>query len=71
MERLLLKPEEAGALLGVGRSKVYALIASGALPGVRVGASVRVPRAALEQWVTEQSAAQGRGSESGENNEGD
>lgn len=54
METLLLTPEEAGAVLRVGRSKVYSLLAAGALPSVRVGHSVRVPAQALREWVENQ-----------------
>ncbi len=53
MEKLLLRPTEAAEVLGLGRSKVYELLASGALPAVRIGASVRVPAEALRRWVTE------------------
>lgn len=56
-EKLLLKPEEAGQRLSVGRSKIYALIASGAVPSVKVGHSVRVPVAALERWIEQQTQA--------------
>jgi excisionase family DNA binding protein len=35
--RLLLRPAEAAELLGVGRSKLYALLAARELPSVRVG----------------------------------
>jgi excisionase family DNA binding protein len=51
MDRLLLRPGEAAELIGLGRSKVYALIASGELPTVRIGGSVRVPLDALREWV--------------------
>lgn len=51
MDKLLLRPTEAAELLGVGRSKIYALLASGEVPGVRVGHSVRVPLEALRRWV--------------------
>jgi len=51
MEKLLLKPGEAADVLGVGRSKIYSLLATGQLPSVRVGHSVRVPVSALERWV--------------------
>ena len=51
MDRLLLKPHEAAELLGVGRSKIYALLAAGELPSVRLGHSVRVPVGALKEWV--------------------
>lgn len=51
METLLLRPDEAARLLGVGRSKIYALLASGEVPSIRVGRSVRVPVDALKHWV--------------------
>jgi excisionase family DNA binding protein len=52
MDRLLLRPVEAAELIGLGRSKVYALLASGELPSVRIGGSVRIPLDALRAWVT-------------------
>ena len=39
MDKLLLTPEEAGEVLGIGRTKVYALIADGDLLSVRIGNS--------------------------------
>jgi excisionase family DNA binding protein len=53
MEPLLLKAADVAELLGLGRSKVFAMLAASELPVVRVGRSVRVPRAALERWVVE------------------
>lgn len=51
---ILLKADEAARLLGIGRSKAFAMIASGELPGVvRIGRSVRVHRVALERWLAE------------------
>jgi excisionase family DNA binding protein len=38
----------------VSRSKIYELLASGDLPSVRIGASVRVPVDALRAWIAEQ-----------------
>ena len=55
--RLLLRPKEAADALGIGRSKCYALIASGELPSVRVGASIRVPLAMLEKWIANRASA--------------
>ena len=52
MEALLLKPEEVGKALGIGRSKAYEMIASGDLPVVRIGTSVRVPVDGLREWVS-------------------
>jgi excisionase family DNA binding protein len=54
MERLLLRPHEAAELLGLGRSTVYELIASGAIPSITIGKSRRVPLEALRAWVRAQ-----------------
>lgn len=48
---ILLRPDDAARLIQVSRSHLYALIADGTLPSVRLGRSRRVPRAALEAWV--------------------
>ena len=53
MEPMLLRAAEVAKLLGLGRSKVFAMLAAGELPVVRIGRSVRVPRAALEHWIAE------------------
>lgn len=53
MEPLLLRAGEVARLLGLGRSTVFALLAAGELPIVRIGRSVRVPRVALERWIDE------------------
>jgi excisionase family DNA binding protein len=53
VDPLLLKAPEVAKLLGLGRSKVFAMIAAGELPFIRVGRSVRVPREALERWIRE------------------
>lgn len=44
---------ELAAWLKVGRTSVYRLIASGAVPSYRVGRSVRVRRADVERWLEE------------------
>jgi excisionase family DNA binding protein len=49
--RLLLRIPEVMSTLGLGRTMVYELIATGELPVVRVGRAVRVSRTALEKWV--------------------
>ncbi len=54
MERLLLRPAEAAEAIGVGRSKMYELIGSGAVPSVKIGASVRVPVEPLREWIARQ-----------------
>lgn len=54
LDKLLLRPAEVGETLGVGRSKVYELLASGDLPSIRIGGSVRVPVDALRAWIDRQ-----------------
>jgi excisionase family DNA binding protein len=54
-DRLLLRVEEAGEMIGIRRAKAYAMASSGELPGViRIGRCVRVSAEALRNWVTEQ-----------------
>ena len=57
MEKLLLRPHECAEVLGLCRSKVYELIASGALPSITIGKSRRIPVEALRDWVRAQSEA--------------
>ena len=51
LPRLLLTPEEAAHVLGIGRTKLYQLLADGFLPSVRIGGSRRISTAALDQFV--------------------
>ncbi|WP_055483088.1 helix-turn-helix domain-containing protein [Sphaerimonospora mesophila] len=48
---LLVRPEEAAKLLGIGRTKVYALMRCGALRSVRIDGLRRIPAAALTEFV--------------------
>ena len=41
--------KEAATILRIGRRQVYDLVASGDIPSVRVGGSIRIPRVQLEQ----------------------
>lgn len=58
---LLYKPKDAAAEIGIGRTKLFELMASGAIASVRIGHARRIPRAALEAYVAalldEQTAA--------------
>jgi excisionase family DNA binding protein len=56
MDKLLLRPVEAAEAIGIGRSKIYELLASGELPSIRIGGSVRVPVDALRAWIARQVA---------------
>ena len=60
LERLLVKPDEGARLLGIGRSKMYALLATGVIPSIKVGGSTRIPADALRRWVERQLAEQDR-----------
>ena len=50
-DRLLLTVVEAAAMLGVGRTKVYELIAGGELQVVHIGRAARVPLATVHGFV--------------------
>jgi excisionase family DNA binding protein len=51
LPKLLLTPEEAAQALGIGRTKLYELLATAKLPSVRIGASRRVSVDALTEFV--------------------
>ena len=59
MDNLLLRAGEVAVALGVGRATAYELMKSGVLPSVKIGRSIHVPRAALEQWVNDQTRQSG------------
>jgi excisionase family DNA binding protein len=42
MHRMLLTPTEAAEALGIGRSKLYELLRSGAVPSITIGACRRM-----------------------------
>jgi excisionase family DNA binding protein len=52
---LLLRGIEVAATLGISRALAYRWMQDGTLPVLRApsGRVVRVPRAALEQWIAE------------------
>ena len=52
----LLRAEEVGRVLRIGRTKTFELLGSGDLPVVRIGRVVRVPKAALNRWIDEHTA---------------
>jgi excisionase family DNA binding protein len=51
MPPLLLTLEDAGAALGIKRTKVYQLIKAGDLESVRIGTARRVPVASVERFA--------------------
>lgn len=60
MDKLLLTPEEAAEALSIGRSKLYQLLAAGALRSVTIGSSRRVPVEELRAFVEEIAGRGGR-----------
>ncbi len=52
-ERLAVSVEEAGALLGIGRTSAWQMIARGELPVLRIGKRTVVPVKALQKLVAE------------------
>lgn len=51
MDKLLLAPEEAAELLGIGRTKIFQLIATGEWRSVRIDRCRRVTPEALIDFV--------------------
>jgi excisionase family DNA binding protein len=51
MDKLLLTADEAAQVLGIGRSKVYELLASRQLGSVKIGSCRRIPADALQAYV--------------------
>jgi excisionase family DNA binding protein len=51
LTKLLLTVEEAGAAIGLARSKMYELIAAGEVESLKIGKSRRVPADALTAYV--------------------
>ena len=50
-QSLLLTVGEAAAVLAIGRTTLYELIATGQLATVHIGRAVRIPRSELEAFV--------------------
>lgn len=61
MEKLLLRPAEAAEILGIGRSKMYELLATKTVPTIQLGRSVRIPVEALQSWIKNQARVYQKG----------
>jgi len=57
-EPFLLRPVEAARLLGIGRSKLFEMLARNELPVIRFGRCVRIPRHELAMWVVQRLEAE-------------
>jgi excisionase family DNA binding protein len=54
---LLLDSREVARLLGVSRTKAFQMISTGTIPVMRIGRCARVPRVALESWISAQTTS--------------
>ena len=54
IEKILYKPAEVGEAIGVSRARAYELIATGTIPSIKIGSSIRVPADALRRWIAQQ-----------------
>lgn len=52
-EKLVYTVEEAGVLLGLGRSGTYEAVRRGDIPTIRIGRRLLIPRVALDRWLLE------------------
>jgi excisionase family DNA binding protein len=57
VETLLYKPVQCQEILNLGRSKIYELLATGALRSCKIGRAIRIPASALREYVEKQEAA--------------
>ena len=53
----LLTIKEVSEQTGIGRWRLYELLASGDLPHLRIGKTFRVPEDALVKWIEQQTSA--------------
>jgi excisionase family DNA binding protein len=51
IEKVLLTPSEAWGALGIGKTKLFELVASGELQSVCIGRARRIPATSLRQYV--------------------
>ncbi|MDA1326295.1 MAG: helix-turn-helix domain-containing protein [Proteobacteria bacterium] len=52
--RLLFSPKETHVALGISARKLWAMTASGDIPHLRIGRSVRYPVDDLQRWIDAQ-----------------
>ena len=49
--RVWLRPQEAATYLGIGRTRIYALLTAGEIPSVKVGRTRHIRRADLDGFM--------------------
>ncbi len=55
----VLTVEEAARFLRIGSTSMYELCRTNSIPHVRLGRLIRIPRAALLEWLGQSETAQG------------
>ena len=50
-EPLAYTVSECAKALRLGRNRVYDLVATGDLPAIRIGRSIRIPAGPLNEWI--------------------
>lgn len=51
--QLAVSVKQAAKLIGVGKNTMYAAVAAGDVPHVKVGRRILIPVSRLEQWLEE------------------
>jgi len=54
MDKQVLRPDEAAAYLRVSKRSIYRLVAAGQLPAFKVGASLRIQKKAVREFIRRQ-----------------
>jgi excisionase family DNA binding protein len=49
--QLLISPKDVAAILSISPRKLWSLTASGEIPHLKIGRSVRYPLTDLQQWI--------------------
>jgi excisionase family DNA binding protein len=55
IDPICVRVKDAATMIGVGRTKLYALIASGDLQAVKFGKSTRITTSSLQELIRRQS----------------
>ena len=56
--KVWFRPEEAATYLGIGRTRIYALLTAGEIPSVKVGRTRHIRRADLDGYMERRLADQ-------------
>ena len=57
VEKATLTVPETATYLGIGRTTTYALVKAKEIPALRIGRQIRIPKAALDEWLLKQACS--------------